>query len=139
MTDRSTNPNARQLKFAGKVRTFNLNDPRVLAMISGGAQLKRVARMITICRLGIGRAPLAGQYGDTPAACHRRFLEKVYSATDVENVIALGLIGGGMAEDEAFALIDEHVTGKPLEANALIASETIAALVDHSEKTKQTH
>lgn len=139
MTDRSTNPNARQLKFAGKVRTFNLNDPRVLAMISGGAQLKKVARMITICRLGIGRAPLAGQYGDSPAACHRRFLEKVYSATDVENVIALGLIGGGMAEDEAFALIDEHVTGKPLEANALIASETIAALVDHSEKTKQTH
>jgi len=139
MTDRSTNPNARQLKFAGKVRTFNLNDPRVLAMISGGAHLKRVARMITICRLGIGRAPLAGQYGDTPAACHRRFLEKVYSATDVENVIALGLIGGGMAEDEAFALVDEHVANKPLEANALIASETIAALVDHSEKAKQTH
>jgi hypothetical protein len=128
MTDQSTNPCARQIQFAGKVRTFNLNDPKVLAMISGGFELKRVARMVTIARLGIGRAPLAGQYGDTPAACLQRFREQVYSVEDVENVIALGLIGGGMAEDEAFALVDEHVTGKPLAANALIASETIAAL-----------
>ena len=122
MTKNNTNRCARQISFAGKVRTFNLNDPKVLAMIAGGAKLKQVSRMITIARLGIGRAPLAGQYGDT------RFLEKIYSATDVENVITLGLIGGGMAEDEAFALVDEHVVGKPLDANALIASETIAAL-----------
>ena len=128
MTKNNTNRCARQISFAGKVRTFNLNDPKVLAMIAGGAKLKQVSRMITIARLGIGRAPLAGQYGDTPAACHKRFLEKTYSATDVENVITLGLIGGGMAEDEAFALVDEHVVGKPLDANALIASETIAAL-----------
>jgi hypothetical protein len=125
----TTNPSARRIKFAGKTRTFNLNDPKVLAMIAGGAKLKNVARMITIARLGIGRAPLAGPYGDTPAACHRRFVEKVYSALDVENVIALGLIGGGTPEDEAFVLVDEHVVGKPLEANALIASEIIAALV----------
>ncbi|ABE62926.1 conserved hypothetical protein [Nitrobacter hamburgensis X14] len=138
MTDHSTSPSSRQLQFAGKVRTFNLNDPRVLAMILGGAKLKQVAKMVTIARLGIGRAPLAGQYGDTPEACHKRFLEQVYSVTDVENVIALGLIGGGMAEDEAFALVDEHVSGKPLSANALIASETIAAFCDRSEKTKQT-
>ena len=128
MTDHSTNSYARQFEFAGEVRTFNLNDPKVLAMITGGLELKKVAKMVTIARLGIGRAPLAGQYGDTPAACHKRFLEQVYSAADVENVIALGLIGGGMAEDEAFALVDEHVVGKPLAANALIASETIAAL-----------
>jgi len=128
MTKNNTNRCSRQISFAGKVRTFNLNDPKVLAMIAGGAKLKQVSRMITIARLGIGRAPLAGQYGDTPAACHKRFLEKTYSATDVENVITLGLIGGGMAEDEAFALVDEHVVGKPLDANALIASETIAAL-----------
>jgi hypothetical protein len=44
-----------------------------------------------------------------------------------KNFIALGLIGSGIAEDEAFALVDEHVVGKPLAANALIASETIAA------------
>ncbi|GAB1716200.1 MAG: hypothetical protein NTAFB05_12420 [Nitrobacter sp.] len=125
----TTNPSARQIKFAGKTRTFNLNDPKVLAMIAGGAKLKNVARMVTIARLGIGRAPLAGQYGDSPAACHRRFVEKVFSALDVENVIALGLIGGGMPEDKAFELVDEHVAGKPLEANALIASEVIAALV----------
>jgi hypothetical protein len=125
-----TNPSARQIKFAGEVRTFNLNDPKVLAMIAGGAALKNVARMVTIARLGIGRAPLAGPYGDTPAACHRRFVEKIYSPSDVENVIALGLIGGGTAEDKAFALVDEHVANKPLEANALIASEVIAALVN---------
>jgi hypothetical protein len=128
MTNHSTNPGARKIEFAGKTRIFNLNEPKVLAMIAGGAKLKQVARMVTIARLGIGRAPFAGQYGDSPAACHRRFVEKVYSAEDVENVIALGLIGGGMPEDEAFALIDEHVHGKPLEANAQIASETIAAL-----------
>lgn len=133
MTKRSTNPCARQISFAGKVRTFNLNDPKVSAMIAGGAKLKQVSRMVTIARLGIGRAPLAGQYGDTAMACHRRFLEKIYSATDVENVITLGLIGGGMAEDEAFALVDEHVVGKPLEASALIASETIAALFADKE------
>jgi hypothetical protein len=34
-----------------------------------------------------------------------------------------------MPEDKAFVLVDEHVAGKPLEANALIASEIIAALV----------
>jgi hypothetical protein len=34
-----------------------------------------------------------------------------------------------MPEDKAFLLVDEHVVGKPLEANALIASEIIAALV----------
>ncbi|WP_246515378.1 gene transfer agent family protein [Bradyrhizobium diversitatis] len=37
-------------------------------------------------------------------------------------------IGGGMDVDEAFALVKEHVTGKPLAANALIASEVISAL-----------
>jgi hypothetical protein len=137
MTDHSANPCARQIQFAGEVRTFNLNDPKVLAMISGGMELKKVARMVTIARLGIGRAPLAGQYGDTPAACLKRFREQVYSVEDVENVIALGLIGGGMPEDEAFALVDEHVVGKPLADNALIASETIAALVDRQAGSQE--
>ena len=72
--------------------------------------------------------PLEGQHGATPAACLKRFIEQVYSVSDVENVIALGLIGGGMDTDDAFDLVAKHVTGQPLAANALIASEVIAAL-----------
>ena len=41
---------------------------------------------------------LPGQYGNTPAACFRRFEEGVYSISDVERVIEWGLIGGGTAE-----------------------------------------
>lgn len=122
MTD--TNPCARQIRFAGEVRTFNLNDPAVLSVISGGHDLHNVTLMLKFA----GRAPLAGHYGDTPAACLKRFLEQTYSIADIENVIALGLIGGGANTDEAFKLVKEHVTGKPLAANALIASEVIAAL-----------
>jgi hypothetical protein len=118
------NPCARQIPFAGEVRTFNLNDPAVLATMAGGQDLRNMALLMRFA----GRSPLDGQYGSTPAACLKRFLEQVYSVSDVENVIALGLIGGGTATDEAFALVKEHVTGQPLAANALVASEVIAAL-----------
>ncbi|SFN02463.1 Phage tail tube protein, GTA-gp10 [Bradyrhizobium sp. Rc3b] len=118
------NPCARQIKFAGEVRTFNLNDSTVLATIAGGQDLRNLQLLM---KFG-GRRPLGGQFGDTPAACLRRFLEQVYSVSDIENVIALGLIGGGMAADEAFQLVKEQVTGKPLAGNALIASEVISAL-----------
>jgi hypothetical protein len=110
--------------FGGEVRTFNLNDPSVLAVISDGHDLRNLALML---KFG-GRAPLAGHYGDTPAACLKRFLEQTYSIADIENVIILGLIGGGSKADEAFALVKEHVTGKPLAPNALIASTVITAL-----------
>jgi hypothetical protein len=46
----------------------------------------------------------------------------------VENFIAFGLIGSGIAEDEAFALVDEHVVGKGTRSQRVDASETIAAL-----------
>lgn len=124
MTNTTNNPCARQIMFAGEVRTFNLNDPTVLSVIAGGHDL----RNMTLALKFAGKAPLAGQHGDTPAACLKRFLETSYSISDIENVIALGLIGGGSSTDEAFALVKENVTGKPLAANALIASEVIAAL-----------
>ncbi|KYK45160.1 hypothetical protein A1D31_11045 [Bradyrhizobium liaoningense] len=120
----TTNPCAREIKFAGEVRTFSLNDPTVLTTIAGGHDMRNLQLLMKFS----GQRPLAGQYGDTLAACLKRFLEQVYSVSDIENVIALGLIGGGMAADEAFRLVKEHVTGKPLAANALIASEVISAL-----------
>jgi hypothetical protein len=119
-----TNPCARQIIFAGEVRTFNLNESSVLSAMTNGHDLRNMSLML---KFG-GRAPLAGQHGDTPAACLKRFLEQTYSISDVENVIALGLIGGGMDTNDAFALVKEHVTGQPLAANALIASEVMAAL-----------
>jgi hypothetical protein len=119
-----TNPCAREIQFAGETRTFNLNDPDVLSLIAGGHDLRDLALMMKFA----GRAPLAGQYGDTPAACLKRVVQSEYSISDIENVIALGLIGGGMDANEAFGLVEEHVTGKPLAANALTASEVIAAL-----------
>ncbi len=123
MTD-ATNPCARQIQFAGEVRTFNLNDSAVLSVIAGGHNLKNMALSMRFA----GRSPLYGQHGDTPAACLKRFVETTYSVRDIENVIALGLIGGGTDTDEAFTLVEQHVTGQPLAKNALIASEVIAAL-----------
>lgn len=72
--------------------------------------------------------PFPGQYGDTPAACLKRFEEAVYAPDDVERVIRIGLVGGGMSEDEADALVMEHVRGKPLAPNANVAFEVLAAL-----------
>ncbi len=121
-----TNPCAREIQFAGEVRTFNLSDPKVLATIQSNG-ISRDTDMALLMRFS-GTSPLAGQYGDTPAACLKRFIEQVYSIRDVENVIALGLIGGGMSSEEAFDLVEDYVTGQPIASNALIASEVIMAL-----------
>lgn len=72
--------------------------------------------------------PFPGQYGTTPAACLKRFEESVYSPDDIERVIRIGLIGGGMSEDEADALVFEHVRGKPQSANATVAFSVLASL-----------
>lgn len=72
--------------------------------------------------------PFPGQYGSTPAACLRRFEDSTYSPDDIERVIRLGLIGGGISEDDADALVMEHVRGKPLAPNAAVAFEVIASL-----------
>ncbi|ACI93251.1 conserved hypothetical protein [Afipia carboxidovorans OM5] len=124
MTDITTNECARQIQFAGELRTFNLNSADVLSTIAGSHDLRNLSLLMKFQ----GRPPLEGQYGPTPAACLKRFINSEYSIADIENVIALGLIGGGTSVDEAFRLVAEHVTSKPLAANALIASEVISAL-----------
>lgn len=72
--------------------------------------------------------PFPGQYGSTPAACLRRFEESVYSPDDVERVIRIGLIGGGLPEAEADILVAAHVRGKPLAPSAAVAFEVLASL-----------
>ncbi|SFH83716.1 GTA-gp10 family protein [Bradyrhizobium sp. cf659] len=69
-----------------------------------------------------------GINGYSPAVVLTRFLDNSYSPDDVERVIELGLIGGGMAERDVEALLSEHVRGKPLNPNLIIATRILAAL-----------
>jgi hypothetical protein len=76
----------------------------------------------------LAQHPFPGQYGSTPAACLKRFEESVYAPDDIERVIRIGLIGGGMSEVEADSIVAEHVRGQPLAANAAVAFEVLATL-----------
>ncbi|MCP2209458.1 gene transfer agent family protein [Bradyrhizobium diazoefficiens] len=67
--------------------------------------------------------------GPAPAAALGRFEGGNYSPEDVERLIELGLIGGGMPERDVEALLDAHVRGKPLGPNVIIASGIVAALL----------
>jgi hypothetical protein len=71
---------------------------------------------------------LPGPNGNTVTACLSRFDAQNYSTEDVERVLELGLIGGGMSEREADRLLDQYVRGKPLASNAAIAIGLLAAL-----------
>ena len=99
---------ARTIQWADRSDTFDLGHPWV--------------------RNVLDYRGLPGQFGNTPAACLKRFEDGVYSIDDVERVIELGLIGGGMLEDDADALIDAHVRNKPIAPNAVVAFEVLAAL-----------
>ena len=101
---------AREITWAGGVHTFDLNSRRVSWMLQQAQH------------------PFPGQYGSTPAACLKRFDEQVYSPDDIERAIRIGLIGGGMADTGADALIAEYVRGKPLAPNAVLAHAVITAL-----------
>lgn len=119
------NPCAREIIWAGGKHTFNLNNPQVLQVLNGDPDAPKMKRT----RNGIFElAPLRGQYGDTPAACLRRFEEGVYSISDVERVLLYGLWGGGMKFADADALVEQFVRGQPVAANAVIACEVIARL-----------
>lgn len=101
---------AKEITWAGGMHLFDLGSPRVSWMLQ------------------VHQSPFPGQYGDTPAASFKRFDEGVYSPTDIEQVMRIGLIGGGLSEVEADALVAEHVRRKPLAANASIAFEILARL-----------
>jgi hypothetical protein len=101
---------ARTVTWAGGTHTFDLNSERVSWMLQQSLR------------------PFPGQYGDTPAAAFKRFDEGVYSPDDIENVFRIGLIGGGMSDDEAEKLIAQHVRNKPLATNAIAAQSVLYAL-----------
>lgn len=105
MTD---NECARDISWAGGKHTFNLNHPWVRNVLSYRG--------------------IPGPNGATPVACLKRFDEGNYSIDDVERVLELALIGGGNAESEVDQLLNDHVRGKPLAPNAMIAIEVLAAL-----------
>lgn len=67
--------------------------------------------------------------GPAPAAVLSHFETGSYSPEDVERLIELGLIGGGMPERDVEALLDAQVRGKPLGPNVIIASTVLAALL----------
>lgn len=126
-------PCERRIVFAGKERVFNLNNKLVINMVEGGQSVfsldmfKLPAAFIQR-NYRHGNYPLAGTFGYTFAAAQRRFEESCYSLNDVEQIITLGLYGGGMDAEEAFRLVAEHVSGEPILQNALIAYEVVVGL-----------
>jgi hypothetical protein len=99
---------ARELNWAGGKHVFNLNEKRT--------------------RLILQQRGLPGQFGNTPAACLKRFEDGVYGIEDVERVLELGLAGGGMPAREVERLLNDHVRLKPLGPNAVVAVEILGAL-----------
>jgi hypothetical protein len=71
---------------------------------------------------------IPGENGPSLAAVMNRFETGSYSIEDVERVLELGLIGGGMSEGEADALLNQHVRGKPIGGNAGFAAGLLVAL-----------
>ena len=99
---------AREITWAGGKNTFNLNHPWVRNVLSFRG--------------------IPGPNGNTPAACLSRFDAGNYSTDDIERVLELGLIGGGMSRHDADAALAAHVRSNPLAPNVMIAIEVLAAL-----------
>lgn len=100
MTD--TSPCAREITWSGGTHLFDLGHPWVRRVMN--------------------------YRGPAPAAVAARFETSNYTPEDVERVIELALIGGGMPERDVDALLDAHVRGKPLGPNVILASAVLAAL-----------
>jgi hypothetical protein len=71
---------------------------------------------------------IPGENGSSLASVMNRFETGNYSLEDVERVLELSLIGGGMSERDADALLNQHVRGKPIGGNAGFAAGLLVAL-----------
>jgi hypothetical protein len=122
-----THPCARTITWAGGTHTFNLANAMVQAIINGESGVKMPIEL-TMRGYMSGKC-LDGQYGSTVGACFKRFDEGVYSTSDIEHVILLGLVGAReLPTWECIELVDEHVVEQPLAQNAAVAFEILAAL-----------
>lgn len=93
---------SREITWAGGTHTFDLGHPWVRRVMS--------------------------YRGPAPAAALARFEADSYTPEDVERLIELGLIGGGMSERDVDALLDTHVRGNPFAPNVMLASAVLSAL-----------
>lgn len=103
-----TSETAREIQWAGGTHTFNLNHPWVRQVLSIRG--------------------LPGDFGSTPAACFKRFNEGIWGNDDVERVIELGLIGGGLSDTDAEALVNQHVRSKPVLESSALAMTVLSTL-----------
>jgi hypothetical protein len=71
---------------------------------------------------------IPGDNGSSLASVMNRFETGSYSLEDVERVLELGLIGSGMSEGDANALLDQHVRSQPIAGNAGVAAGLLVAL-----------
>ncbi|OAF13921.1 GTA-gp10 family protein [Bradyrhizobium neotropicale] len=69
-----------------------------------------------------------GINGKPPASLLLGFETGAYSIDDIERILELGLIGSGMSERDADKLLDQHVRGAPVAANAAVAADVLMAL-----------
>lgn len=101
-----TETTGREITWAGGTHKFDLGHPWTRRVISW-----------------------RGINGHGPAALLARFGADSYSPDDVERVIELGLIGGGMPERDVDASLDAHVRGKPMATSVALASAILATLL----------
>lgn len=64
-----------------------------------------------------------------PFALSTRFAQGEWLVNDVKETIRLGLIGGGLSQREAFAIVERNVTAGYLMEYAMIAHQCILAAV----------
>ena len=94
--------------WAGGEHVFNLNHPYV--------------------RNVLDIRGLPGDYGRTPAACFKSFTAGIYSSEDIERVLYLGLVGGGLSIKEAQVLIYRFVRSRPLLETGATAMSVLGTL-----------
>ena len=98
-------PCARTITWAEQSYTLNLNHRWVRNVLS-----------------------IRGINGKPPATVLLSFETGTYSIDDVERILELGLIGGGMDKREADQVLDAHVRNQPIAANAGTAAAILIAL-----------
>ena len=96
---------SRTITWAGGTHRFNLNHRWVRNVVA-----------------------FSGIAGVTPAVALQMFDQQSYSIDQIERIMELGLIGGGMAECEVEVVMDQHVRNRPIAPLAMIAVEVLAAL-----------